>query len=433
MPHAIHRLTLVATLTALYSLPAQAATYQFTGPLYSVVTDYTFPCSTGNCANYVAAAMGVSGHFTTAAPLAANLAGTSVLAQVSAYSFSDGLHTFTSADPGTRVSTFVVWTDVGGNITDSNIIVSRWQDNLAGPHGVGDRIDLLSARSTGAVIGFNNLRCDTIGVNGEGIADSCTGIAPDTATSDATYGAGGTWAAVPTIAVNDVSNSEGNAGTTNFTFTVTLSSAPTAPVSVDWSTVNGTATAGSDYVAGSGTLTWPIGDASSRTVTVQVLGDASVEGNENFTVSLNNPIGAVIVDSQGVGTINNDDAAPEVPPIMGNVPDQTGTVATAFNLALAPHVTLTNGDPVSSYAVIGALPPGLTLDVSTGIISGIPTSAGIYDVTVTATDNDGTSNADAVRFAINGPAAVPTLSESAMLILASLLGMLGMRQKKTVY
>jgi hypothetical protein len=75
---------------------------------------------------------------------------------------------------------------------------------------------------------------------------------------------------------------------------------------VAWATANGTATAGSDYAAGSGTVNFGVGE-STKTVTVQVNGDTTVESNETFNVNLTGPTGATIADSQGVGTIVNDD------------------------------------------------------------------------------------------------------------------------------
>ena len=64
---------------------------------------------------------------------------------------------------------------------------------------------------------------------------------------------------MPGLSVNDVSVTEGNSGTTTANFTVTLSAAATSTVTVSYATANGTATAGSDYVAASGTLTFAAG------------------------------------------------------------------------------------------------------------------------------------------------------------------------------
>ena len=111
-----------------------------------------------------------------------------------------------------------------------------------------------------------------------------------------------------TMSISDVSQNEGNSGTTAFTFTVSLSDTPIDPVTVVYSTANGTALAGSDYVPIAGTtLTFPVG-VSALSVTVPVLGDTVREANETFYVNLANPsANALIIDGQGLGTIVNDD------------------------------------------------------------------------------------------------------------------------------
>src|SRR6185295_9854371 len=73
-------------------------------------------------------------------------------------------------------------------------------------------------------------------------------------------------------------------------------------------TADGTATAGSDYVAQSGTLTFPAG-TTTQTISVVVNGDGVVEGDETFVVTLS---GAPVTKGQGIGTIVNDDGAPAI-------------------------------------------------------------------------------------------------------------------------
>jgi hypothetical protein len=110
------------------------------------------------------------------------------------------------------------------------------------------------------------------------------------------------------LRVNDVSLTEGAAGTTTVAnFTVALSTASSSNVTVNYATANSTATAGSDYTAKSGTLTFTPG-VTTQTVSVTVIGDATVETNETFQINLSGAAGATISDSQGIGTINNDDA-----------------------------------------------------------------------------------------------------------------------------
>jgi hypothetical protein len=91
-------------------------------------------------------------------------------------------------------------------------------------------------------------------------------------------------------------------GTAVATFTVTLAPASGAPATVDWATVDGTATAGSDYVAGGGTLTFNPG-VGTQTVSVVVNADALVEGVETFTVTLSGASGATIAHPTGTGRI----------------------------------------------------------------------------------------------------------------------------------
>ena len=111
------------------------------------------------------------------------------------------------------------------------------------------------------------------------------------------------------LTINDVSVTEGNSGTKTATFTVTLAPTSTQAVTVGYATANGTATAGSDYVAASGTLTFAAG-VSTQTIAVTINGDATVESDETFLVNLSGATNATIGDAQGVGTITNDDSRP---------------------------------------------------------------------------------------------------------------------------
>jgi hypothetical protein len=111
-----------------------------------------------------------------------------------------------------------------------------------------------------------------------------------------------------TIKINDVSHTEGNSGTKDFTFTVSLSAVSASTVTVHYATQNGTASSASDYQFKSGTLTFLPGQ-TSKTVSVKVNGDTSVEANETFFVKLSSPTNATISDSSGTGTIQNDDPA----------------------------------------------------------------------------------------------------------------------------
>lgn len=115
---------------------------------------------------------------------------------------------------------------------------------------------------------------------------------------------------IPTLNINDVSLAEGNAGTIIFNFTVSLSSpAGEGGVSFDIATADGTATAGSDYIASSLTGQVIAAGDDSFNFSVTVNGETAVEGNEGFLVSITNVVGASVGDASGLGTILNDDAA----------------------------------------------------------------------------------------------------------------------------
>jgi hypothetical protein len=109
-----------------------------------------------------------------------------------------------------------------------------------------------------------------------------------------------------TLAISDVSVAEGDHGTVNAVFTVTLSEPAAGTVTVNYGTADGTAQASRDYEAAAGTLTFAPGE-TSKAITIAVKGDANVEGNETFFVDLSGAVNAVIGDGQGLGTILNDD------------------------------------------------------------------------------------------------------------------------------
>jgi Calx-beta domain-containing protein len=115
-------------------------------------------------------------------------------------------------------------------------------------------------------------------------ADLGTSVATGTITNDD---------ASPKLVVGDATKLEGNSGTTPLTFTVAMVPS-VSDVTVDYATADGTATAGSDHTAASGTLTIPAGQASG-TIAVSVSGDKTYEPNETLTLTLSNPVGASIV------------------------------------------------------------------------------------------------------------------------------------------
>ena len=112
----------------------------------------------------------------------------------------------------------------------------------------------------------------------------------------------------PALSVADTRAGEGTDATLDFA--VTLAPARAVAVTVDYATADGTATAGSDYTATSGTLTFAAGE-TEKTVAVPVLDDDHDEGSETLTLTLTNAEGANIADGEATGTITNSDAIPE--------------------------------------------------------------------------------------------------------------------------
>ena len=104
----------------------------------------------------------------------------------------------------------------------------------------------------------------------------------------------------PRVLISDASPraGEGNSGMTAYTFAVTLSQPSGLPVTVQYATADGTALAGSDYIATNGTLTFQRGE-TRKTVTVDVAGDTVPELDETFTINLSNASYAVIAKGKG--------------------------------------------------------------------------------------------------------------------------------------
>lgn len=169
-------------LLALACHAAQAETYSYTGPNFTAFTNFTVPCATAPCANF-SAGMRIQGTFTTAAPLAASLTNQNILALVTSFSFTDGLTTYSSADPLATLMNAAITTDAAGVPVSMTFIPVRW--HAAAPHAVNDRVDYLFV-TPAATFAWHNARCTTLsGPTG------CSGM-----TQDASSGGGAENAAV---------------------------------------------------------------------------------------------------------------------------------------------------------------------------------------------------------------------------------------------
>lgn len=157
--------------------------------------------------------------------------------------------------------------------------------------------------------------------------------------------------ATPALSIDSVGANEGDVGTSNLTFTVTLDAASGQTVSVGYATADATATTGdNDYAAASGTLTFNPG-VTSQTLSVAINGDTTVEPNETFLVNLSNAVNATFASTQGTGTIQNDDASAD---LSISVTDSPDPVNPGQNLTYV--VTLTNAGPSNADGTSFVLP-----------------------------------------------------------------------------
>ena len=155
----------------------------------------------------------------------------------------------------------------------------------------------------------------------------------------------------PVASVGNASIVEGNAGTSVMNFPVTLSgAAPVGGVIITYSTANGTATAGSDYVAVvAGTVTIAQG-ATTGNLPVTINGDTTVEPDETFTVTISNATNATLGTATATGTILNDDVVAPIIPVVsiGNASVIEGNAGTQV---MNFPVTLSSSAPVGGVII----------------------------------------------------------------------------------
>jgi hypothetical protein len=181
----------------------------------------------------------------------------------------------------------------------------------------------------------------------------------------------------PTLSVSDATTTEGDSGTKNLSFKVTLSQPSGTRVKFDIGTANGSASAGSDYVAKQSLAKYITAGATSTTFTVVINGDTSYEANESFAVNLSNPIGASIADGQATGTIKNDDDATPPQLSIADVSVTEGASGTrnasfkvklsapsngvvTYSIATADLTATAGSDYVSTSLVAQTMPAGTT-------------------------------------------------------------------------
>lgn len=143
----------------------------------------------------------------------------------------------------------------------------------------------------------------------------------------------------PTIIIDDATITEGNLRPSTVKFRLTLSSASSKTISVDYATANDTATAGSDYTAASGTLTFAPGIISQQ-VSVEISGDFKYEPDEVFTITLSQPVNAVIDNDTAECTIVNDDRNTLIEALLENFKNIMNGLASGA-ITLGPAIVTT--------------------------------------------------------------------------------------------
>ena len=209
----------------------------------------------------------------------------------------------------------------------------------------------------------------------------------------------------PEVTIDDVSQNEGNGGTTTFTFTVSLSNPSAVAVTVNYTTAPGTATAGTDYTSETSSIVIDPG-LTSGTITIDVAGDTGFEANETFFVNLTGATAATITDSEGIGTIVNDDGAVADVSIV-----KTGPPTIPPSTEIDYLITVTNAGPqaASNVVVTDTIPAGTTF-LSATPSQGTCTGTTTVTCTLGAIASGGSAT---IQLSVLSPIAPTTVTNSA--------------------
>ena len=221
----------------------------------------------------------------------------------------------------------------GGDINDSGIVVgtmrawggsSPWHAYVFAD-GVAANLNSLIPSGSGLHLKYAS------GINNAG---QIVGTASDAQGRHHAYLLTPVSSATPIVSIGDAMVTEGHAGTTTVNVTLSLSRAAGEPVTVSYSTANGSATAGSDYASASGTVTFDAGE-TSETISVAINGDRLGEANETVLINLSQVQGGVIADGQGLLTIADDEPRVTIGDVSRNEGNGGSTLFT-FTISMSP-------------------------------------------------------------------------------------------------
>ena len=207
----------------------------------------------------------------------------------------------------------------------------------------------------------------------------------------------------PTITIGDARVTEGGTAA----FTVTLSSAATGAVTVDYATVDGTATAGADYTTTRGRLTFEVNGDGTQSVEVPTLDDDAAEDTETFTVQLSAPSGAATVaDGTGTGTITDNDEAPTI--TIGDARVTEGGTA-AFTVTLSSAAT---GAVTVDYATVdGTATAGADYTTTSGMLTFEVNGDRTQRVEVPTLDDDAAEETETFTVQLSAPSGAATVAD----------------------
>ena len=193
------------------------------------------------------------------------------------------------------------------------------------------------------------------------------------------------------VSVSDASAAEGDSGV----FTVSLSATSSQQVTVDYATADGTATAGEDYTATSGTLTFQAGE-TTKTISVPITDDTEDDGGETFTLTLSNASGADLGDAEATGTIRDTKTAVD---LSADFPESAFTSKRHTGSDDRPQVVVAFSEAVAEFA---ANTPSVSVTGASGVSVQTHTEDGLENAYVFFMTPDGDGD---VTFALTTNAA----------------------------